>query len=479
MADLQAQCADGVVDDLGFVGAEKEDVAVLRAGALQHGGQGLVVQVFDDGRLQALAAFGGVIDLDPGQALGTVNLHEVGVAVDFAPADFAAAGHAQRHHAPAGRAGRAAEDFEVHIAHHVCQFGEFELHAQIGLVGAEAVHGLGVGHDGEFAQFHAQRLPENLRDHFLEQAANVLLVQKRGFDIDLREFRLAVGAQVFVAEALGDLVVAVKAGHHQQLLEELGRLRQREKVPVMHAAGHQVIARAFGRALGEHGCFDVDEAVLVQKLAHGHRHAVAQHEVALHHGAAQIQHAVRQARGLAQVLVVKLEGRRDGRVEHFQLVAQHFHLAAFEAVVRGAFRAGTHQACDLHAELVAQVFRRFEHGGAVGVANHLHIAFAVAQVDEDHAAVVAPAVHPAAQGYGLAVQRLGHEAAVVGAHRHDGLSWLLARMGNRVAEGGSGRGSSSARRRGHHAHGNHVFERLIHAHGQIHHVGAARQQEVA
>ena len=35
----------------------------------------------------------------------------------------------------------------------------------------------------------------------------------------------------------GDLVVAVEAGHHQQLLEQLGRLRQREELAVMHARG--------------------------------------------------------------------------------------------------------------------------------------------------------------------------------------------------------------------------------------------------
>ncbi len=40
--------------------------------------------------------------------------------------------------------------------------------------------------------------------------------------------------------------------------------------------GHQVVARAFRGALGEHRRLDVDEAVLVQELARFHRHAVAQ-----------------------------------------------------------------------------------------------------------------------------------------------------------------------------------------------------------
>ncbi len=176
----------------------------------------------------------------------------------------------------------------------------------------------------------------------------------------------------------------------------------------MHAAGHQVVARAFGRALAQHGRFDVDEAFLVQEVAHLDGRAVAQHHVALHVGAAQVQHAVGQAHGLGQVLVVQLERGRDRGVEHVQLVAQHFDLAALELVVGRAFGTCAHQALDLHAELVAQAFGSLEHLGTVGVADHLHIAFAVAQVDEDHAAMVAATVHPAAQGNGFAHQGFGH-----------------------------------------------------------------------
>ena len=420
VADLQAQRADAVVDHLGLVGAEEQDVAALRAGALQDFGDGGVVQVLHDGRLQAVAPLGRVVHLDPGQSLGAVDLDELGVAVDLAAAHLAAARHAQRHHTAARRGGRAAEDLEVHVLHHVGELGELEPDAQVGLVGAEAVHGFGIRHHRELTQVHAQRHLEHVLDHALEQVTDLLLAKERGLDVDLRELGLAVGAQVFVAEALGDLVVAVEAGHHQQLLEQLGRLRQREEVAVVHAAGHQVVARALGRALGEHGRLDVDETVLVQEAAHRHRHLVAQHQVALHHRAAQIQHAVGEARGFRQVLVVELERRCDRWVEHLELVAQHLDLAALEAVVGGAFRARAHQALDLHAELVAQFLGHLEHLRAVRVAHHLHVAFAVAQVDEDHTAVVAPAVDPAAQGDGLADQRFGHQTAVVAAHGRGG-----------------------------------------------------------
>ena len=41
----------------------------------------------------------------------------------------------------------------------------------------------------------------------------------RHFQIDLREFRLAIGAQIFIAEAAHDLKIFVEAGDHQDLFE--------------------------------------------------------------------------------------------------------------------------------------------------------------------------------------------------------------------------------------------------------------------
>jgi hypothetical protein len=48
----------------------------------------------------------------------------------------------------------------------------------------------------------------------------------------------------------------------------------------------------------------------------------------------------------------------------------------------------------------------------------LHQAFAVAQVDEDDAAMVATTMDPAAQADGLAEKYLSSEAAVLGSHGH-------------------------------------------------------------
>ena len=103
-------------------------------------------------------------------------------------------------------------------------------------------------------------------------------------------------------------------------------------------------------------------------------------------------------------------------------MAQHFNLAAFEVVVGGAFWAGTNQAFDLDAKFIADAFRCFEHVGAVRVADHLHIAFAVTNIDKNDATVVTAAVDPPAQSYSFAQQGFGHKTAIVGTHSHRVLS---------------------------------------------------------
>ena len=67
------------------------------------------------------------------------------------------------------------------------------------------------------------------------------------------------------------------------------------------------------------------------------------------------------------------------------------------------------------AEFVAQLFRRGERRGAVRVADDLHETLAIAQVDEDDAAMIAAAMDPARQRDGLGKEAAVDAAAVVGA----------------------------------------------------------------
>ncbi len=358
VAEPCAQRAKGIVDDLGLVGAEEDQVAGLCPGAVDDGFQGIFVEVLDDRALQAgLVQLRDVIDLDVGEAPGAVDADEAGVFVDLAARQAGAAGNAQRGDAAVVAVGDIGEDLEGDIPDRVGDFGEFERDAQVRLVGTETAHRLGVSDARErVGQVDADRILEDVADQLLDQAGDFVLGHERGLDIDLGEFGLAVGAQILVAEALDDLVVAVEAGDHQQLLEQLRRLRQGEEVSRVNARRHQVVAGALRRALGQHRRFDVDEAVVVEEAAEGARRLVAQHQVLLHLRPAQVDDAVGQADVLGEVFLVELERGRHRRVQDFDLVAEHLDLARGEVGVGRAGGARTHLAGDLQAELVADGF---------------------------------------------------------------------------------------------------------------------------
>ena len=80
---------------------------------------------------------------------------------------------------------------------------------------------------------------------------------------------MAVGAQILVAEALDDLAVTVVAGDHQQLLEQLWRLRQGVELARVDTAGDEVIAGALGGRLGQYRGLELVETVAVQVLVDG------------------------------------------------------------------------------------------------------------------------------------------------------------------------------------------------------------------
>ena len=60
------------------------------------------------------------------------------------------------------------------------------------------------------------------RDDPLHQREEELAVGERHLDVELRQLLQAVGAQILVAEAARDLVVALEAGDHEQLLAICG-----------------------------------------------------------------------------------------------------------------------------------------------------------------------------------------------------------------------------------------------------------------
>src|SRR5258708_35139548 len=60
----------------------------------------------------------------------------------------------------------------------------------------------------------------------------------------------------------------------------------------MHAARHQIIARALGRWLRENWCLDLEKTALVEVSTRGLLKTMAKHEVLLELGPAQIEMSV-------------------------------------------------------------------------------------------------------------------------------------------------------------------------------------------
>ena len=64
----------------------------------------------------------------------------------------------------------------------------------------------------------------------LHHVEHVLALDERHLEVELAELELPVGAEILVAPARGDLVVAVDPADHAELLEELRRLGEREEL---------------------------------------------------------------------------------------------------------------------------------------------------------------------------------------------------------------------------------------------------------
>ncbi len=205
---------------------------------------------------------------------------------------------------------------------------------------------------------------------------------------------MAVGAEVLVAVAAGDLVVALHARHHQQLLEQLRALRQRVEAARLQAGGHQEVARALGCRAGQRRRLDLDEVVTRQHVARRRIHLGTQANRGARALAAQIEVAVLQP-GFLAGLLVELERQWGALPQHGQRRRVDFDVTRGDFGVRIALGADLDDAVDGDAVLRAQPVRLGEH---VRLAeHHLRHAGRVAKVDEDDTAVVATTRYPAGQ----------------------------------------------------------------------------------
>ena len=312
-AHLQAQGAELHPRLHGGAAENQHQVAGLGAHLVGNGLQGLGIVELVHRALER--AVGVVFDIHHAAGTHLRTLDEVGQRVELLARIFGAAFSHDAHHQLG-----VVEEAEAVAFDHIGHLLELHAEAQVGLVAAVEAHGVVPGHAGELAELDALHLLEEVLGQALEHVEHILLVHERHLAVDLRELRLAVGAQVLVAEAAHNLEVAVHAGHHQQLLVLLRALRQGVELAGIHTAGHHKVAGTLGRALDEHGGLNLQEVSIREVVSHQHGHAVAHLEVLAHRVAADVEVAVFHAQVVAAVaLVLDGEGGRLGLVEDIQL----------------------------------------------------------------------------------------------------------------------------------------------------------------
>ena len=241
-------------------------------------------------------------------------------------------------------------------------------------------------------------------------------LDERELHVELGELGGAVGPGGLVAEAAGDLVVALEAGDDVELLVGLRRLRQRVELARVRAGRHQELARALGGRLVQDRRLELPEAPVLEVAADRLRELEAHPHVVAHLLAAQVEVAVAQPQRLVDALVVELERQRRGGREHLQPLDVHLDPAGVEARVHRLRRARAHDPLGLDDVLGPQgVGDRVGGGLLVGVEHELDDAGLVAQVDEDEPAVVAARGHPSGQGHPPALVARAQVAAELGA----------------------------------------------------------------
>jgi hypothetical protein len=132
-------------------------------------------------------------------------------------------------------------------------------------------------------------------------------------------------------------------------------------------------------------------------------HPVPEPEDVLHRGPAEVEVAVLEPQLLVGLGPLDLERRGGGGVEDLERLGPDLDGAGLELGVLLTRQARGDDPLDADDVLVPQLAGGgLQLGPGLGLEDALGQAVAVAQVDEDEPAEVAPGVHPAVEGYGLA-----------------------------------------------------------------------------
>ena len=240
-AELGPQAAEDVGDDGRRVGDDQEEVTLRRAGELGDRPRALLAEELDDRPVDPVGRDREVDEPFAPRRFASSTSSSIWLRL-AAPRPGAAIALTRPPAARVSSKTRKPEDgAPVRAAQHRGEVDELHAEPEVGLVGPEPLERLLVG---EAREGHVLERPlrgdraGDLDRHRLDEVHHRLLGDEAHLEVELGELRLAVAAEVLVAEAAGDLEVAVDARDHEELLELLGALRAgRRRCPAGGATG--------------------------------------------------------------------------------------------------------------------------------------------------------------------------------------------------------------------------------------------------
>ena len=207
---------------------------------------------------------------------------------------------------------------------------------------------------------------------------------------------MPVGAQIFVAKAFRDLKILFHARDHEQLFVLLRRLREGVKFSRRDSAWNQKVTRAFRRALGKNGRFDLNVPLAVEIVARRLRHAMTHPQITCETWPAKIEIPVRHSQIFILRFGVDRERQRVRPIQNAQSAWNDFNVAGGEVWIFRARQPRRDVTRNLDHIFATQGMRLLRKRRVfLRTKNNLRQPFAVAQINEDHSAMIARDIHPA------------------------------------------------------------------------------------
>src|SRR5262249_9049993 len=152
-----------------------------------------------------------VLNFDEGETLCAVQLSNFSKVIDLAYGDSGKAFCVDCFHDAAG-VERAAKNFETAFTKGFTKIDQLHSEPAIRFIAAKAIERFTISKPVEWRfDVDVARGLENRSKHSFSEREDIVRRDERRFNVDLREFRLPVGAQIFVTKTFCDLKISFHA----------------------------------------------------------------------------------------------------------------------------------------------------------------------------------------------------------------------------------------------------------------------------